>query len=211
MLVLRIGINSTFLDQGSSCPLTSKRLFITTRVFVSISLSAWLFILMGYLIPFCVVAILLTINGYSPAAELNPNAPNFGVFPISHSSCAAPSNCIDRMKHVNLDDFPRHYPTECCICLTDFTPQESIVATECEHVFHKRCCRDWLRQARTCPVCRLDIPNSLPNSSDISEGSNNSRSRPNSWFSRGPFRNQELSHDLQNLVNMIRESNRRQS
>lgn len=201
MLVLRMGINNTFLDQGSTCPLTSKKLFNTTRVFVSISLSAWLFILLGYLIPFCVVAVLLTINGYSPAAELNPNAPNFGVFPIGNSGSAAPAGCIDRMKHIKLEDFPGDYPTECCICLTEFKPNEIIVATECEHVFHKRCCKDWLKQARTCPVCRMDIPLSLPHGSDISEDtSNNHRPRGNGLFSRGPFRTQELAHDLTNLV-----------
>ena len=31
----------------------------------------------------------------------------------------------------------------------------------CEHVFHKSCCREWLRQARSCPVCRTDLPIAL--------------------------------------------------
>ena len=48
--------------------------------------------------------------------------------------------------------------TECCICMGEFEPGDSIVATECDHIFHKRCCQEWLRQARTCPVCRSDIP-----------------------------------------------------
>lgn len=48
----------------------------------------------------------------------------------------------------------------------DFVTGEVIVATECQHVFHKRCCEEWLRQARTCPVCRMDIPSSLNPSSE---------------------------------------------
>ena len=42
-----------------------------------------------------------------------------------------------------------------------FGVNDDVVETNCKHVFHKSCCRQWLRQSRTCPVCRDDIPLSL--------------------------------------------------
>ena len=45
--------------------------------------------------------------------------------------------------------------------MSDFVPQDVIVSTPCHHVFHKSCFNEWLELARTCPVCRTDIPNSL--------------------------------------------------
>lgn len=43
----------------------------------------------------------------------------------------------------------------------DFTSEDVLVMTECNHVFHKSCCEEWLNHARTCPVCRQDIPSTL--------------------------------------------------
>jgi len=118
MLVLRLGITSIFLNEGSQCPHTAKKLFNTTRVFVSISIAAWLLVLFGYLIPFCIVAILLTRNGYSPASEQSQGSTsrqNFGVFPLSHVSNGAPPRCIDRMKSLSVEEFREDFPRECCV------------------------------------------------------------------------------------------------
>jgi len=115
MLVLRIGINSIFLHEGSECPHTATKLFNTTRVFVVMSVAAWFLILFGYLIPFCIVAVMLTRNGYSPAAEFNQHGPNFGVFPLSNTTNCAPPGCIDRLKILRLEDFDEEYPRECCV------------------------------------------------------------------------------------------------
>ena len=38
----------------------------------------------------------------------------------------------------------------------EYKEGEVIVATPCDHVFHKRCCQEWFQLSRTCPVCRLD-------------------------------------------------------
>jgi hypothetical protein len=45
--------------------------------------------------------------------------------------------------------------------MSEFVPDEEIVSTECDHLFHKKCCEEWLRKSRTCPVCRTDIPSTL--------------------------------------------------
>jgi hypothetical protein len=47
------------------------------------------------------------------------------------------------------------------ICMMEYKDGEVIVATPCEHVFHKRCLREWFQLSRTCPVCRTDVPEAL--------------------------------------------------
>ena len=43
----------------------------------------------------------------------------------------------------------------------EFAAGEVIVVTPCEHIFHKRCCHEWLQHSRTCPNCRSDLVNSI--------------------------------------------------
>ena len=65
MLVLRLGIRSVFTDKAATlCRLSAPDLFHASVAFVSLSIAAWTTIICGYLLPFCVVAALLTINGY---------------------------------------------------------------------------------------------------------------------------------------------------
>ena len=49
------------------------------------------------------------------------------------------------------------------ICMTEYKEGEVIVVTPCHHVFHKCCCQEWFQLARTCPVCRTDVPEALSN------------------------------------------------
>ena len=45
--------------------------------------------------------------------------------------------------------------------MMEYKESEVIVQTPCDHIFHKRCCQEWLTLSRTCPVCRLDLPQVL--------------------------------------------------
>jgi hypothetical protein len=168
LLVLRLGIRSVFLENDTTCQESATELFNTSAVFVSLSLAAWTTILCGYLLPFCVVAALLTYNGYNPSAHINQDdhGASQAVFPAAYSTTGAPAGCVDQLRLLRMEDFPDDYPHECCICMEDFKAQQDIVETACRHVFHKQCCREWLRTARTCPVCRTDIPATLE---DLSE------------------------------------------
>lgn len=143
MLVLRLGITSIFLSEGSQCPHTAKKLFNTTRIFVSITIAAWLLVLFGYLIPFCIVAILLTRNGYSPAVEQNQGSTrqNYGVFPLSHVHNGAPPSCIDRMKSLTVEEFRDDFPRECCV--SQVTVESKVYS----------CSFSTLHQAFFCAVC----------------------------------------------------------
>ena len=162
LLVLRIGITSVYIDgqrPESTCHLTAPELFNSSFVFVTLTLLAWATIILGYLIPFCVVAVLLTWNGYNPGESVNEarvtGPVSGGVFGVN----AAPPDCIELLHQVHLGEMGENCPQECCICMEDFLMVDSIVQTDCGHVLHKSCCSVWLRQARTCPVCRADIPN----------------------------------------------------
>jgi len=53
---------------------------------------------------------------------------------------------------------------ECCICLEGDSPsqieegrRESWRKLRCGHHFHERCLVEWLRRARRCPLCRMDL------------------------------------------------------
>ena len=169
ILVLRLGIISVFTpNETPKCSTTAPELFHAGIAFVSLSLAAWVTIIFGYVLPFCVVAVLLTINGYNPHLSSNihanssNNAPAFQFISCGSSTSGAPPGCVDKLSTIELRNLAgTSYPKECCICMESFNDQDVIVTTKCQHIFHKKCCREWLRQARTCPVCRDDIPTSL--------------------------------------------------
>lgn len=173
LLVLRLGISSVFLDNDTTCNETAPELYNTTTAFVSLSLAAWGTIFFGYLLPFCVVAGMLTCNGYNPSegvmGEGNAAATQ-PVFPAAYSMTGAPADCVDRLPVVIVnEEFLTREETECCICMDNFHLQDIAVETACQHYFHKSCCREWLRHARTCPVCRTDIPSNMACHDDESD------------------------------------------
>lgn len=170
LLVLRLGIHSVFIEDNS-CQNTAPELYNASTAFVSLSVSAWATIVCGYLIPFCVVAALLTFNGYNPTSQSRSSGENVNrpdgvaatqpVFPAAYATTGAPPGTIDRLSVVRLENLSNRNVVECCICMEDLMCQDVLVETPCKHIFHKHCCREWLRQARTCPFCRTDIPESL--------------------------------------------------
>jgi hypothetical protein len=217
LLVLRLGIHSVYLDNDVTCRRTAPELFQSSTAFVSLTIAAWSTIILGYLVPFCFVATLLTWNGYTPSADtpLNGTPSPFTVFP---SSNGAPPGCVDQLRVVVLEDFPDDFPMECCICMEDFVGTDVIVMTECSHVFHKTCCREWLRQARTCPVCRMDIPAALESGDDPDRGSStpSRQQRHQQQSQRGPspqlgfgptgrpFARNDFHHDVVSLLRILR-------
>ncbi len=87
--------------------------------------------------------------------------------------------------------------------MNDFRSGDVIVATECHHVFHKHCCEEWLRQARTCPVCRTDIVAALyPNGATPS---NNVAAFENARIGMSPFRRGDFHHEVTNLLRLLRQ------
>ena len=211
LLVLRMGARSVLLnDDATTCHITAPELFQSATIFVCLSVAAWTTIIFGYLIPFVVVATLLTLNGYTPTTDSAQHGAGAAPFTVFPSVMGAPPHCIDEMPIIVLEDFPLHYPMECCICMENFTGTDVVVETGCHHVFHKRCCRDWLQQARTCPVCRTDIPSSL----GIVEANSNAggrHGRVSSGFGqRGStfVRRNDIHHEVVSLLQILRRYDR---
>jgi hypothetical protein len=215
LLVLRLGIHSVFLDHDTTCRRTAPALFQSSAAFVSLSIAAWSTIVLGYLIPFSFVATLLALNGYTPSSDnQRDGAPR--PFTVFSAAMSAPPGCVDQLRIVLLEEFPADYPMECCICMENFTATEVIVETECNHVFHRQCCREWLRQARTCPVCRMDIPTALENADDPEHASQQRQARgPSPRLGFGPpasrpFARNDLHHEVVSLLQILRRRERRQ-
>mmetsp|Transcript_30086 Transcript_30086/g.44590 ORF Transcript_30086/g.44590 Transcript_30086/m.44590 type:complete len:602 (-) Transcript_30086:262-2067(-) len=200
VLVLKVGTQSVFFTKDSTCHITAPEFFTTSRIFITLSLTAWCTILFGYLIPFLFLAFALSRIGYSSRtdhfqqqqlqmqqlsahrdrmANINGGGNSAAVEVVLMPGMAAPTGFIDRLRVVKLEEFRDGYPKECCICMGDFTLEEEIIVTQCEHVFHKTCCQEWLLQARTCPVCRTDLPNSINLFTSIDHTSTNTTTTTN--------------------------------
>jgi hypothetical protein len=50
---------------------------------------------------------------------------------------------------------------ECCICLQEYSQDEVIVKTACQHYMHRECLSRWLRSSYHCPICRGDLEESI--------------------------------------------------
>ena len=44
----------------------------------------------------------------------------------------------------------------CTICLEKINNKK--IELSCNHIFHRDCLREWMKQKPSCPVCRRDIP-----------------------------------------------------
>ncbi|KAG7346478.1 ring finger domain containing protein [Nitzschia inconspicua] len=217
-LVLRTGIQSVFMNHDATCRSTAPELFKSSKAFVTLSIAAWSTIVLGYLLPFCIVATLLTLNGYTPPSDNQRDGAAGPVFP---TPMGAPPGCIDQLRNVRLEDLTSESAKECCICMEHFSSRDVIVETECLHRYHKHCLADWLRQARTCPVCRMDVVPTQPRQgNDNNEGSRDlpvqdrgttSAERAQNRLSLGPAtrtfgRNTDIHHEVVSLFQIIRRS-----
>lgn len=202
MLVLRLGITSVFVKE-STCYDTAPELFLASAVFVSLTLLAWTLIIVGYIIPYATVAVLLTRNGYFPNVDELNEAENrrarlIGILPNNLAN-PAPPDCVEKLRVVMYDEFNDSFHKECCICLMEYEVGDGIVATPCNHVFHKTCCKEWLQLSRSCPICRRDIVDGLGEGSTLEEGSSSSTERRTS---------REWQRDASTLLQFLRRDQR---
>lgn len=52
-------------------------------------------------------------------------------------------------------------PNECCVCSEPYSAEMPMKKTPCKHYFHTECLEKWLKVARTCPLCRLDLEDAV--------------------------------------------------
>ena len=46
---------------------------------------------------------------------------------------------------------------ECTVCFEKFNKGEIIKKLPCDHIFHNKCIKPWLKKSVNCPNCRLNI------------------------------------------------------
>lgn len=47
---------------------------------------------------------------------------------------------------------------ECCVvCMSEYVVKEIVRALPCQHNFHSACINKWLKDHRTCPICRVEV------------------------------------------------------
>eukprot|EP00602_Paraphysomonas_sp_CaronLab_P013817 CAMPEP_0185041584 /NCGR_PEP_ID=MMETSP1103-20130426/41079_1 /TAXON_ID=36769 /ORGANISM="Paraphysomonas bandaiensis, Strain Caron Lab Isolate" /LENGTH=458 /DNA_ID=CAMNT_0027581385 /DNA_START=209 /DNA_END=1586 /DNA_ORIENTATION=+ len=55
----------------------------------------------------------------------------------------------------------------CPICSEDYATAEQVMKLPCSHLYHKPCVMPWLEAKRTCPICRFELLNEVPEKSDL--------------------------------------------
>lgn len=57
----------------------------------------------------------------------------------------------------------------CPICGEDFSVDETALQIQCSHLFHEQCVVPWLELKHNCPICRLDMSETLPLPGELEE------------------------------------------
>mmetsp|Transcript_2295 Transcript_2295/g.3946 ORF Transcript_2295/g.3946 Transcript_2295/m.3946 type:complete len:371 (+) Transcript_2295:64-1176(+) len=125
-----------------------------------------------YAIYSCVLSMLCFILSMWHNKVLNQIAPPVGPPAEDRGAPAETITSLESMAYDAAlfgDEDDKPYPAECAICLLPWEPQDAIKVTPCMHAFHEECLGNWLRSARTCPVCRLDL--TKPHARDGNVGS----------------------------------------
>ena len=59
-------------------------------------------------------------------------------------------------KYGKLNNEGKRY-SKCIICLEEFKPDSEVTLTECNHIFHHDCIKEWVRYKKECAICRNEI------------------------------------------------------
>lgn len=86
---------------------------------------------------------------------------------LKTSSAAPPDAIENNTTFVSLDDSDIEVIPSCPVCMEDFLKNgqgtQAVVKTKaCGHIFHKQCLKNWLKTAKTCPICRHDLAEFVP-------------------------------------------------
>lgn len=61
-------------------------------------------------------------------------------------------------------------PDQCPICLEEYEGDHKMAACWCEHEFHETCLKTWLKQTKSCPLCRSTEPGTVSGSGSGGDG-----------------------------------------
>lgn len=112
----------------------------------------------GLALPFLTVYIFRDPSSLRHFSSLMPES-------VRYFNAASP-DIIDKIQEVSYDSNLFATPSnpadgrpadKCCICLQSFDAGLPLKRTTCGHFFHANCLQEWLKHARSCPVCRGDL------------------------------------------------------
>ncbi|KAL0309342.1 UNVERIFIED_CONTAM: putative RING-H2 finger protein ATL21B [Sesamum radiatum] len=127
------------------------------------------FVTMAIIFVICLLGLTHSLAGIHETISSSPTA---DVLPVSATATAAAAAPPPRFMNRGMDEFKISACTElvalgesrtnsepdsntCPICLDSYHPKEMIRCIAiCDHCFHAECIELWLRNSRTCPVCR---------------------------------------------------------
>ncbi|KAJ0971470.1 hypothetical protein J5N97_019429 [Dioscorea zingiberensis] len=98
----------------------------------------------------------------------------------------------------------------CVICLESFVPNEQVLVTPCNHVFHHDCLVPWLKSQGKCPVCRFSLSERkemvLAQNSSNRNSSNNNYNNSYGYSGNLDFEDVEVAMDLIALIRAMEEA-----
>ena len=69
---------------------------------------------------------------------------------------------MDEYQYKHIQKYDSRKETSCAICIEDFKGTDIIKAFyKCEHIFHKKCLKDWLQRSNLCPLCKHDLKDDI--------------------------------------------------
>ena len=69
---------------------------------------------------------------------------------------------MDEFQFKHIKKYDSRKETECAICLEKFKGIDIIKAfIKCEHIFHKKCLKEWLKTSNCCPLCKHDLSDDI--------------------------------------------------
>lgn len=144
-VTLSLGVYWLLLSK--TCAKTNPELYNFVRlyiIFLTVTYLAWV-TLTVVLVSLLIYA---AMNGWlGPTSGANPETiTKIESFKYDPSIFCDPNNPTDGRP-----------PPECCVCSESYSEDTPMKRTPCNHYFHTECLEKWLKVARTCPLCRLDL------------------------------------------------------
>ncbi|KAG1367773.1 putative E3 ubiquitin-protein ligase RING1 [Cocos nucifera] len=103
----------------------------------------------------------------------------------------------------NEEDDEKDEEKRCTVCLETFVPNEQVMMTPCNHMFHNDCLVPWVKGQGNCPVCRYVLYERRETTLARNIGSNNNNYYGNAGYGGG---DDDLAADFIRLLRAMEEA-----